>query len=451
MKYLVGSLLIGLLLVQKIQAQEKSAIHFENSPDWATLKAKARQENKYIFLDCYATWCGPCKSMEQWVFPVDSISRLLNSRFLTARVQIDSTSKDSGMVKSWYRDARSLSQEYQVAVFPTFLFFTPEGKLIHRGIGYNSPSQFYSLILNALDSDKQYYTLKENFQNGIRDYTHMAYLANMARLFQDTTTAEAVTKTYINDYLLRLNEDQFYNRENLKILATSIRSSHDKGFRIIYDHQEKVDSILGVRKFSQHLIDVFIEIEEINPYLYKIDDNGKTILWIMDDPNWDSLHSIIQNKYDPATADRELLWAKIQWLERRKKWPEYCQNVILKVEKYGPYVKIYPTEEFRKTLALNYCAFEIFLYSDDQKKLRKALSWSEQVLNSDSVEKDNLYPSFLDTYANLLYKLGRNKEALAYEEKAVALDPKDKEIADNLKKMKDGEQTWKWPEKKKSS
>src|SRR5689334_7898174 len=30
---------------------------------WEQVKQKAQLEKKYIFLDCLATWCGPCKMM----------------------------------------------------------------------------------------------------------------------------------------------------------------------------------------------------------------------------------------------------------------------------------------------------------------------------------------------------------------------------------------------------
>lgn len=29
---------------------------------------KAKQEKKLIFVDCYTTWCGPCKMMSEQVF-----------------------------------------------------------------------------------------------------------------------------------------------------------------------------------------------------------------------------------------------------------------------------------------------------------------------------------------------------------------------------------------------
>ncbi|HET9053144.1 MAG TPA: thioredoxin family protein, partial [Cyclobacteriaceae bacterium] len=43
-------------------------IHFETGT-WAEILAKAKQQNKYVFLDAYTTWCGPCKWMDKNVFP----------------------------------------------------------------------------------------------------------------------------------------------------------------------------------------------------------------------------------------------------------------------------------------------------------------------------------------------------------------------------------------------
>jgi len=39
-------------------------VEFDRDLTWQQVKLKAKAENKYIFMDCYATWCGPCKKME---------------------------------------------------------------------------------------------------------------------------------------------------------------------------------------------------------------------------------------------------------------------------------------------------------------------------------------------------------------------------------------------------
>ena len=43
------------------------------------LLAKAAKEKKYLFVDVYATWCGPCKAMATQVFPAERPSSTPNS------------------------------------------------------------------------------------------------------------------------------------------------------------------------------------------------------------------------------------------------------------------------------------------------------------------------------------------------------------------------------------
>ncbi|MBO9572315.1 MAG: hypothetical protein J7497_08925, partial [Chitinophagaceae bacterium] len=53
-------------LITRIQAQNidqfpvhaaDSGINFEVRLTWQQIKDKAKAENKFIFVDCYATWC----------------------------------------------------------------------------------------------------------------------------------------------------------------------------------------------------------------------------------------------------------------------------------------------------------------------------------------------------------------------------------------------------------
>ena len=42
---------------------QTQGIMFEPTRSWKKIVEKARSENKLIFVDCYADWCGPCKMM----------------------------------------------------------------------------------------------------------------------------------------------------------------------------------------------------------------------------------------------------------------------------------------------------------------------------------------------------------------------------------------------------
>jgi len=91
---------------------------------------------------------------------------------------------------------------------------------------------------------------------------------------------------------------------------------------------------------------------------------------------------------------------------------------------------------------LDYVAREFFDQVTDKKALKNALKWAERSLD---LTPDNV--QYLDTYANLLYKLGKKKAAI--EKETLALSKVAKEdvaryrIEDTIFKMKDGKKTWK--------
>ena len=92
--------------------------------------------------------------------------------------------------------------------------------------------------------------------------------------------------------------------------------------------------------------------------------------------------------------------------------------------------------------ALNEVALGFFEKAADTKALENALRWSKRSLE--------IYPNnhmLIDTYANLLYKLGKKEEAITNEKEAlrIATEAKvdTKGYEKTLKKMNSGEKTWK--------
>ena len=88
---------------------------------------------------------------------------------------------------------------------------------------------------------------------------------------------------------------------------------------------------------------------------------------------------------------------------------------------------------------LNSFAWEVFKRVSDTDALKKALRWSGR-----SLELSINNPYRLDTYANLLYKLGQKEEAITKEEEALrfAAEKDIKGFTETLLKMKAGEKTW---------
>jgi len=105
------------------------------------------------------------------------------------------------------------------------------------------------------------------------------------------------------------------------------------------------------------------------------------------------------------------------------------------------YMKEIPgVERSQLCTKLNGITWYIFQNYSDETVLKEALTWSEK-----TVQLNPTSYMYLDTNANILYKLGRKEEAIALQKRAVASytgSPDYASFSNTLKKMEAGEKTW---------
>lgn len=411
-------------------------IHFEKELNWEQIMLKAKEENKYIFIDCYTTWCTPCKAMDNLVFKAQTVGSYINEKFISVKIQIDTNKLDKEDIKRWYPDARDMALRYKINSFPTFLFFSPDANLVHRGVGYKIAADFIELSSNALDPQKQVYTRVNDYLKGNKDYRRLPDLAqNVRTLLNDNDLAIVIGQDYLKNYLYKLKEDDLFKKENIELIASFIQNSKEKGFKLFYQKGSKVDQVMNKIGYAQSIVDFIITKQEIEPNLPKDSTTEVTLR------DWNKIHLGLEKKYSKSYADRTILNAQIQWYYDKKNWVELAQSYINKFERYG-----LDTTGIG-VFFLNNIVWEVFFEHNTNKDvLNKGIEWMQKVIKLDSNVQNHI-----DTYANLLYKVGRVKEAIEWEQKAVKLqEEKNKNLTvpiDNmfkltLEKMQLGQPTW---------
>src|SRR3984957_3342251 len=124
--------ILPFLLLPLLSIAQDKGVRFDHESSWSAIQARAKAENKYIFMDCFTTWCGPCRFMSTTIFPQQETGTYFNNKFISVAVQLDSTAKDADNVKSWYADGHNIAAKSGFRAYPTYLIFAPDGQVIHR-------------------------------------------------------------------------------------------------------------------------------------------------------------------------------------------------------------------------------------------------------------------------------------------------------------------------------
>ena len=80
-------LLITCILIQW-GAFAQEGVNFRNLTFNEAL-AQAKAEKKMVFMDCYTSWCGPCKEMTNKVFPQKAAGDYFNPRFVCVKYDME--------------------------------------------------------------------------------------------------------------------------------------------------------------------------------------------------------------------------------------------------------------------------------------------------------------------------------------------------------------------------
>ncbi len=175
-------------------------VNFE--PEGTTLEqasAKAKAENKLIFLDCFTQWCGPCKKMAREVFPQAAVGAYMNPKFINLKIDMESAY------------GAPLAKKLQISAYPTFVIFNADAQEIGRFLGGSGAEEFMAKVEDK-SRDNSSASLQARWESGDRDPQFlMEYLKTLNASYKNdeaNLVAEAILEgqeaTFANDSTLRM-------------------------------------------------------------------------------------------------------------------------------------------------------------------------------------------------------------------------------------------------------
>lgn len=215
----VGLLFAGAILLQTTTFAQGIAF---TKGKWQEILAKAKAENKPIFVDFYAEWCGPCKFMSKNVFTDAEVGDYYNANFIS--VKIDAEKEEPELVRA-----------SRIEAYPSLYYFSPDGTVISKNIGALDKTGFIAFgkkVLNGQAAVKELPTLKAKYEANTNDAAAArSYLLALAQ-----TDAGSEASTIAGRYLSGLSDAQLQEEDNWTIIQKFVNNSDSREFKYVLNN-----------------------------------------------------------------------------------------------------------------------------------------------------------------------------------------------------------------------
>ncbi|MFI3318303.1 MAG: thioredoxin fold domain-containing protein [Rikenellaceae bacterium] len=131
------STLLAIVAVASLSAQ----VDFKSANPVDLYKMGA-ESGKLVFVDLYASWCPPCRTMESQVFSREDVGEFMAKRFVSAKFDIDQ------------QIGGAMASQYGVRSIPTYLIFNGKGELVGRMQGGMSAMDFMANLTQIIEQAK---------------------------------------------------------------------------------------------------------------------------------------------------------------------------------------------------------------------------------------------------------------------------------------------------------
>lgn len=353
-------------------------------------KALAKKENKVIFMDAYAEWCGPCKRMAKDVFPTKEAGDYFNANFVNVKMDME---KGEG---------RDLAQQYRVNSYPTLLFLDYTGKVIYETKGARrNAEELINLAKQAVKPNENALAqLEKKWNDGNRT------LPFLQEFIIAKATANKDYEENLAAFLSEAPDSVKQNESTRSFIFKYTKNIQSAGVAELLKNKKAYVAQLSAEAFDKKINTIVISAANAAA-------NNK-------DQNQLAEAKKLLATAKPKNYKEQSLWLDMTYYETTEDWNNYDKSANNYISKY----KKNDSDAIKK-VAWNY-----YMNIDDAKKLSKAEQWIKKAVSLDNSYDNNL------TDAYLLYKLKRYSEAQDAVEYALILSKEAKQKTINAEILK---------------
>lgn len=361
---------IGLLMsAQSISAQGIEFFH----GTWDEAQAKATSEEKLIFVDAYAKWCGPCKRMAKNVFTHPAVGEYFNANFVNLKLDMEES------------ESRDFKKSFRASAYPTLFFIDGKGELVKKVVGGRNAQDFIQLAKGIVKSYDRSGDFAEAYEKG--DHSFELVLNYIKALNKADKSSQKVANDFIRENP-NLSKDEMST-----LLYEAMVVADSKVFDLFVENRTSIES-----KFTQQKVEEKIEAAcwatVYNAIEFEVDD-------LLTEAK-EKCKDYLPNKSKSFALESAYEYYK--GIDDGNKMSEAALVMAKKLHKKNP--------EF-----LHHVAEELLTYSANGKSTLEAA----EKLAKMTLDNDKKNPQYLLSYAKILYSNNKSGEALKYAKKSLDL------------------------------
>lgn len=226
MKY---TLLIAVFLTLCSQSGAQGIEFFNGT--WEEALEEAKAQDKIIFVDAFAVWCGPCKRMSNNVFPDEKVGQFYNKNFVNLKLDME---RGEGL---------TFRKKYPVSAFPTLFYIDHTGEVVQQIRGAQQVDAFIELgkrAIQKIDRSQQYV---EAYEKGDRDpqlvYNYLRALNKAGK------TSLAIANEYLRE------QEDLTSEFNLRFILEAVTEADSRIFSLMEEHKSRIVALTSENEVKE--------------------------------------------------------------------------------------------------------------------------------------------------------------------------------------------------------
>ena len=198
---------------------------------WEEALVEAKSQDKLLFVDAYAQWCGPCKRMAKNVFTKAEVGDYFNDNFINLKLDMEQP------------DGRSFGSKHTVSAYPTLFFLDPEGEQVHKSTGGKDVKGLIELGKKAMLNWDRSGDYAEKYNAGDRDYDLIVgYVTELNKVGKPSLKIS-------NDYLKSM--PSLTKEQMAGFLMAAVTESDSRLYTKLMEYKAPALALVGAEAFEK--------------------------------------------------------------------------------------------------------------------------------------------------------------------------------------------------------